>query len=243
MLKINKNDLAAVLSENLTLRTVESGIYSVFPDNESGSEYDTQFGFFYDRIACNPVYNRLVWGYSVKIFSQIGSQALRSSQAGYVLDIGCGSLAFTARMYSQYTERPVVLMDQSIKMLRMAKATLTNRNGHIPENITLLHADALQLPFKANTFTTIISENLLHCLNDTSILLKQLKGIMSETGRMYFTTLVRANRIADAYIKALAGNGRLASRSSKDHEKIFEQAGLSIECQASGNILVIIGNK
>jgi hypothetical protein len=50
-------------------------------------------------------------------------------------------------------------------------------------------------------------------------------------------------RIADAYIKALAGNGRLVSRSSKDHEKIFEQAGLSIECQASGNILVIIGNK
>jgi hypothetical protein len=46
MLKINKNDLAAVLSENLMLRTVESGIYSVFPDNESGSEYDTQFGFF-----------------------------------------------------------------------------------------------------------------------------------------------------------------------------------------------------
>jgi SAM-dependent methyltransferase len=240
---INKNDLTAVMFENLAIRTVESSIYSVFPDDESGSEYDTPFGFLYDRIACNPVYNRLVWGYSVEIFSRIGGQALRSSQAGYVLDIGCGSLAFTAKMYSQYTERPVVLMDRSIKMLRMAKAKLIKRNGHIPENITFLHADALQLPFKANTFTTIISENLLHCLTDTGILLKQLKNIMSETGKMYFTTLVRANRIADTYINALANSGKLVSRSSNDHEKIFDQAGLSIACQTSGNILIIKGNK
>jgi ubiquinone/menaquinone biosynthesis C-methylase UbiE len=243
MVEINKNRLAAALWENLTLRKVESSIYSVFPDNESGSEYDTQFGFIYDRIACNSMYNRLIWGYSVKIFSQIASQALRSAQSGYVLDIGCGSLAFTAKMYSQYTDRPLVLVDQSIKMLRMAKAKLIKRNGHIPENITFLHADALKLPFKASTCTTIISENLLHCLNDTRILLKQLKSILSANGKMYFTTLVRANRIADQYIKALANSGKLVSRSSDDHNSAFEQAGLSIKCQTYGNILIIKGNK
>ena len=239
MLKVNKNDLSAALLGNYTLRTVESRIYSVFPDNESGSEYDSQFGFFYDRVACNPVYNRLVWGYSVKIFSRVVSQALRSSPDGCVLDVGCGSLAFTEKMYSQYTERPVVLVDQSIKMLRMAKVKLIKRNGHIPENITFLHADALRLPFKANTFTTIIAENLLHCLNNTSLLIEQLKNMISNNGTMYFTTLVRANRYADQYLKTLANNGRLVSREAKDHKKTFDQAGLSIECQTKGNILII----
>jgi ubiquinone/menaquinone biosynthesis C-methylase UbiE len=243
MPRINEEDLSAALFENLTLRTVESSIYSVFPDDETGSEYDTQFGSFYDRVACNPIYNRLIWGYSIKIFSQIASQALRSSQSGYVLDIGCGSLAFTAKIYSQSIERPVVLADQSIKMLRMAKTKLIKQNGYIPENMAFLHANALQLPFKANTFTTIISENLLHCLNDTGILLKQLKNMMPENGKMYFTTLVKAGRIADKYIKALANRGKLVSRSSNDHKKTFERAGLSMECQAIGNILVIKANK
>jgi hypothetical protein len=95
----------------------------------------------------------------------------------------------------------------------------------------------------ASTCTTILSENLLHCLNDTRILLKQLKSILSASGKIYFTTLVRANRIADQYIKALANSGKLVSRSADDHNCAFEQAGLSIKCQTYGNILIIKGNK
>ncbi len=242
MLKANQNDLSAILSDDFTFREVESSIYSVFPDDDSGNEYDTRFGSFYDLVACNPIYNRLIWGYSVKIYSQITSQALNASQTGYILDVGCGSLAFTAKIYSQYTERPLVLVDRSIKMLRMAKTQLLKHNGYIPENMTFIHADALQLPFKKNAFTTIISENLLHCLNDTGILLKQLKDMMSEKGNVYVTTLVRANRFADRYLKTLANNGKLISRSANDHRKAFEQADFSIEFQSIGNILVIRGS-
>jgi len=128
MVKINENELSAMLSGNFTLRAVEPNIFSVLPDNESGNEYDSQFGFIYDLIACNPIYNRFIWGYSVKIFSRIANEALHSSQDGPVLDIGCGSLAFTVKTYSQYTERPVILTDQSLKMLRMAKAKLIKQN-------------------------------------------------------------------------------------------------------------------
>ena len=178
-----------------------------------------------------------------KIFSQIATEALHSYQDGPVLDIGCGSLAFTAKTYSQYTERPVILMDQSLKMLRMAKTKLMKQNGKIPGNLVFLHADALQLPFQENIFTTILSENLLHCLGDTSILLKQLKTIISKNGKMYFTTLVRANRFADKYLEALADSGKLISRTVADHKKVFEQFGLSAKYETTGNILVIKGNK
>jgi ubiquinone/menaquinone biosynthesis C-methylase UbiE len=125
----------------------------------------------------------------------------------------------------------------------MAKTKLIKQNGKILDNLVLLHADALQLPFQENIFTTILSENLLHCLSDTSILLKQLKTIISESGKMYFTTLVRANRFADKYLEALADSGKLVSRNATDHKKVFEQVGLSAEYESTGNILVIKGNK
>ncbi|MDH3329549.1 MAG: methyltransferase domain-containing protein [Desulfobulbaceae bacterium] len=239
MVKNTENELSTMLLENIKLRAVEPNIYSVLPDNNSGNEYDSQFGFIYDLVACNPIYNRIIWGYSVKIFSQIANEALNSSQDGPVLDIGCGSLAFTAKTYSQYTKRPVILTDQSLKMLRMAKAKLIKQNGKVPDNLVFLHADALQLPFQENIFTTILSENLLHCLGDTAILLKQLKSIISKNGKMYFSTLVKANRFADKYLKVLADSDKLVSRDVDGHKKIFEQVGLFSKYETFGNLSII----
>jgi ubiquinone/menaquinone biosynthesis C-methylase UbiE len=239
MATINENDLSALLLEDSIFRLVEPNIYSALPDNESGNEYDTQFGFIYDWVACNPIYNRLIWGYSVKIFPQIANDALQSSADGKVLDLGCGSLAFTAETYSQYSERPVVLVDQSLKMLRMAKSRLINRNGNVPDNLVFLHADALQLPFRAKAFKTILSENLLHCLDDTSILIKQLDKIILKNGKMFFTTLVKNNRFADKYLEFLADSGKLVSRTVVDHKEVFDQFSLSAKYETKGNILSI----
>ena len=232
--------MAVLLLETCKLRAVESNIYSVLPDNESGNEYDSQFGFIYDLIACNAIYNRLIWGYSVKIFSHTACEALHSSQDGHVLDIGCGSLAFTAKTYSQYSERPAVLVDQSIKMLSIAKSRLLKESGKVPENLVFLHADALRLPFQKNIFTTLLSENLRHCLSDTITLLKQLKSITAKDGKGYFTTLVKNNRLTDKYLEALADRGKLVSRAVGDHEKVFEQVGLSAKYETTGNILTIM---
>jgi ubiquinone/menaquinone biosynthesis C-methylase UbiE len=243
MATINENDLSSMLLDNFTLRAVEPHIYSVLPDNKSGNVYDTQFGFIYDWIACNSIYNRLIWGYSVQIFSKIANDALRSSPAGNVLDLGCGSLAFTAKVYSQYTEQPVVLVDQSLKMLRMAKSRLMKQNGKVPDSLVFLHADALQLPFQENIFNIILSENLLHCLGDTGTLLNQMKTIITKNGKMYFTTLVRTNRFADKYLEALADSGKLVSRTVTDHKEIFKQFGLSAKYDTMGNILIIQCNK
>jgi ubiquinone/menaquinone biosynthesis C-methylase UbiE len=238
---MTENVLSSLLLDTANLRSVEPNIYSVLPNDETGNEYDSEFGLVYDLVACNPLYNRIIWGYSVKIFPQIASEALHTSQNGPFLDIGCGSLAFTAKTYSKCTNRPVVLADQSLKMLRMAKAKLQKQKGNIPPNISFLHADATQLPFKENTFSTILSENLLHCLNDTGSLLERLKNIISNNGNMYFTTLVRADRFADRYLEALANSGKLISREVADHRKTFEQIGLTATYESQGNILIIKG--
>lgn len=133
----------------------------------------------------------------------------------------------------------MVLADQSLKMLRMAKSRLIKQNGKVPGNLVFLHSDALHLPFQENAFTAIISENLLHCLDDTSTLLRQLKNIISNNGKIYFTTLVKSNRWADKYLQALADSGKLISRTVADHKEIFKQVGLAAKYETKGNILSI----
>ncbi len=239
MATVNERDLSALLLKNITLRLVEPNIYSVLPDNETGNEYDSPFGYIYDWVACNPIYNRLIWGYSPKIFARIANEALRSTTQGCVLDIGCGSLAFTASTYINYSERPLVLVDQSLKMLRIAKSRLIKKNGKVPDNLVFLLADALHLPFRERTFKTIICENLLHCLDETTIFLKKLNKIISAGGEMHFTTLVRNNRVADKYLEALAESGKLVSRTAGDHKSIFDQLGMPAKYETRGSLLTI----
>ena len=119
-------------------------------------------------------------------------------------------------------------------MLRIGKSRLIKRKGKVPDNLVFLHADALHLPFKEKAFKTILSENLLHCLNDTNILLKKLENIISKDAKMYFTTLVRNNRLADKYLEALAESGRLVSRTVDDHKIIFEKLAISAKYETMG---------
>lgn len=239
MAAIGNNELLALLSEHTSLKLIEPHIFSVLSDSETANTYDTKFGTVYDLVACNPIYNRLIWGYSVSLFSAITHDALRSSKKGNVLDLGCGSLAFTAKEYIRYSGRPVVLVDQSLKMLRIAKSRLLKINRTVPDNMVFLQADALWLPFREKSFDTVISENLLHCLSDTKSLLKELKNIISEDGRMYFTTLVKTNRFFDRYLEALAAVGKLVSRSMGDHQTIFNQLGMPIKYNINGNLASI----
>jgi ubiquinone/menaquinone biosynthesis C-methylase UbiE len=242
MTPIGERYLSALLSKNVDLRLIEPYIYSVFQGIEAFNSYDSPFGNIYDWVACNPLYNRLIWGYSIAKFASLAHDALTSSKNGNVLDLGCGSLAFTAKTYIQYSDRPVVLIDQSLKMLRIAKSRLIKLNGNVPDNMVFLHADALQLSFQQKSFNTIISQNLLHCLDDTKKLLIELKDILSEDGRMYFTTLVKGNRLADRYLKALADGGKLVSRNIDQHRDVFEELGMSIKYDIDGNMAFIYYN-
>ncbi len=239
MATIGEYDLSALLSRDVSLKLIEPDIYSVLSDIEVANRYDSTFGNMYDWVACSALYNRLIWGYSTAKFSSVAHDALTSSNKGNVLDLGCGSLAFTAKTYLQYSDRPVVLMDQSLKMLRIAKSRLKRLNGNVPRNMVFLHADALQLPFLAKSFNTLISQNLLHCLDDTRNLLISLKIVLSEGGKMYFTTLVRSNRLADRYLQALANGGQLVVRNMDQHRAVFEELGMSIRCDINGNMAFV----
>lgn len=236
---IDENCLSDLLANDMSLRYVEPNIYSVLLSDDVGSSYDKNFGNCYDWVACNPLYNRLIWGYSTSKFASLADSALRLTKEGYVLDIGCGSLSFTAKTYIHYSVRPVVLLDQSLKLLRIAKSRLTKLNGKVPENMVFLHGDALQLPFAHKTFHTIISLNLLHVLDDVDNLLTGLKNVLAEDGKIFFTTLVKGNRLADKYLKVWENAGEVVSRDIDELKAIFDKSVMPFSYDVNGNMAFI----
>jgi len=236
---INENSLSKLLAAGVVLRKVEPDIYSVLPSNEVGNTYDNKFGFFYDLVACNPIYNRLIWGYSTSKFETLVDNALKKKHQGIILDVGCGSLAFSAKTYCLFSDKPVVLLDQSLKLLRIAKSRLVKLNGKVPDNLIFLHADAMQLPFLHNTFNTIIALNLLHVLDDIHILLNNLKNIVTEDGKMLFTTLIKGKRLADKYLKVWEDAGEVVARDMECLQSIFNELHIPITYEIDGNMTFI----
>ncbi len=100
--------LSEIISEDVSLNLIEPDIYSVYSIGNSPGSYDSiGASTIYDVVACNRFYNWLMWGYSVKDYAALCENSLASSSEGWVLDLACGSLAFTAEIYANFSNRPV----------------------------------------------------------------------------------------------------------------------------------------
>lgn len=232
---VAQEKLAEIIDKNVTVRIVEPHIYTVYPLVEGIGSYD-KMGGVYDAVACSRLYNRVMWGYWTSDYHLLCADALRSAKDGWVLDVGCGSLAFTATTYAEYSERPVVLLDQSIRLLRMAKKRLIKLKGSVPPNMVFLHADALELPFKSKSFKTIVCMNLLHVFSDLTRFLPGLKNVAVDRGRISCTTLVLNNRPSDRYLKTLATAGFVVPRTMDELSKIFNDAAIPVKHTVKGNL-------
>ena len=211
----------------------------MYSNDDSNNSYDKSFGAFYDIVACNRFYNRLVWGYWTSAFHSFCLNAIGSSNNGWVLDVGCGSLSFSAKTYLKNTDRPTVFLDQSMKLLRLAKMRIVKLNGSIPQNMVFVHGDALQLPFKPKIFSTIISLNLLHVIADIQKVLFGLKNVLTANGIISFTTLIENNRFADKYLHMWGKAGELFPRNIDQLTSVLDELGMSVRQQIEGNMAFI----
>jgi SAM-dependent methyltransferase len=233
--------LTEVIPPEVTLRLVEPHLYSLYaPGDPVNSSYDRKGALaFYDKVACNRFYNRLVWGYDTADYHALCRAGLGSSSEGWVLDAGCGALAFTARTYADYTGRPVIFLDQSITLLRLAKARLAKLTGGVPANVVFLHGDVLNLPFRPQSFGTIICLNLLHVLADIRRVLQELRQVLLDGGTMSFTTLIENNRLADRYLHMWARAGEVVPRTAGQLLAEFAALGMPVEYRLQGNMAFV----
>lgn len=229
--------LKEILIDDASTREVEPHIYSFYPEGEAA--YYDEFGGIYEKVACNRFYNRLVWGYRVSEYQVLCTDAIRSAKDEWMLDAACGSLAFTAKSYILRKGRPTVFLDQSIRMLKLAKARLLKLNGSIPDTMLFVQGNISHLPFKGRSIGTIVAMNVLHAVKDAGSMMLELKRVLAETGSISLTTLVKSGRLADKYIDKLGNMGALVPRSLSQLLKIFEEIDMPVDYIVKGNLAFV----
>ena len=89
-------------------------------------------------------------------------------------------------------------------MLRRARQRLIQLSGSVPKHIRLLQGDLNDLPFRRETFHTILCLNVLHQFADAAALISNLKQLLSNSGNLYMTSLVSSSRaVGNWYLNAL----------------------------------------
>ncbi|MCW8994297.1 MAG: malonyl-ACP O-methyltransferase BioC [Psychromonas sp.] len=116
----------------------------------------------------------------------IGSQLLTSISSvtgDKVLDLGCGTGYFSAKLCEIYPHCRLTCFDLSEAMLaQVDKKRLTQ--------VSSLQGDIDSLPFAENSFDLIFSNLVMQWSADLGCCLRQLKASLKESGKLYFSTLL-----------------------------------------------------
>jgi ubiquinone/menaquinone biosynthesis C-methylase UbiE len=132
------------------------------------------------------------------------------------------------------------MLDESIEMLRAAKARLTKLRGSVPGNVVFLQGDILQLPFSPESFSTAISLSVLHVLDDARTMIGELRKVLTRGGNLSITSLVLGRAFGDKYLRFLHKSGGVAApRNAQQVASLFTEMGIRTDQYVRGNMMFI----
>ncbi|MFB6231217.1 MAG: class I SAM-dependent methyltransferase [Salinibacter sp.] len=215
------NDL---VPSEATLREARPGIWSALPPDAEGARYDARAAA-YDRVVGSALYNRLLWGASPERYRAFARRAVASGD-GLLLDAGAGSAVFTAGAYAD-ADRPLLLVDRSLGMLEAARDRIADRaGGTLPSSITLLQADANDLPLRARCIDTILSMGMLHLFDDVTGHVAALGQVLAPDGTLFAMCLVDEQWPGRAYLRLLHRAGEVAPPRTYDAMRRAVESGI-----------------
>ena len=219
---------------------IEDSIYE--PKGLRKGDYDAQ-AIQYDKLISNSLYNKIMWGNSPKRYADFCKKGLKNNN-GIITDIGCGTLAFTHKVYAENKISKLFLCDLSIEMLKIAKKKLENTSRDISP-VTFLRSDALQMPFKDKTVQTVLSFGIFHIFNNPKELIKETVRILKPKGELFLSSLCTDRKISKKYLSFLHKKGYVAKPlASIEIVDIIEKNGISItEKIVKGGMVYLSGIK
>lgn len=225
----------AFLEAGTPAHEVEPGLWSVLPPDAAASSYD-RVAASYDRLIGNRLYQRIAWGNDPALDLAFARRAAASG-SGPFLDAGCGSLLFTAAAHRE-SERPTLLLDLSLGMLRRAKTRLEEGAGVVPSHVTLLQADLFATPLRPQAFETVLCPGILHLFERPGELLARLAAATRPDGQLFVSSLVTDRAFGRAYLRMLARSGEVGCQLSLEEllELARRSTGRSFEGRARGNM-------
>jgi len=151
---------------------------------------------YYDSISKG--YNSLYMNEQCKKFEIIKKLV----KGGLVLDLGCGTGFITEKLGN------VVGIDYSINMLKLCQ-----------KGLNLVCANAELLPFKDNSFDTIISMTVLQDVDDVVSSVSEIKRVLKPDGRIILSVLNKKK--IEEIRKVLKDNFRNLSEKENYNDVVF----------------------
>ncbi len=103
----------------------------------------------------------------------------------YILDLGCGTGFFSARLKKKYPKAVVVSLDIAHGMLLEAKAA----SRGLFKKMHLVQADMHALPLQNNMIDLVFSNQVMHWSYQWPVLIRELNRVMHPGGCLMFSTL------------------------------------------------------
>ena len=97
-----------------------------------------------------------------------------------VLDLGCGPADVTIRFANAFPACRIYGVDGANRMLQFARNQIDHQMLH--ERIKLIHATLPDVTLPLKTFSTIISNSLLHHLGDPAVMWQMVKEVQAIRG-------------------------------------------------------------
>lgn len=120
------------------------------------------------------------WSYYIKSTSLETLQRINLSSDDRLLDVGCGTGYFLNLLRSSGFSGFAMGIDLSLNMLRTAKNSAPKRHN-------LIAGQSERLPFRDNTFTTVVSTNAFHFFLEPDSFLREVQRVLIDGGSLYIT--------------------------------------------------------
>jgi ubiquinone/menaquinone biosynthesis C-methylase UbiE len=129
-----------------------------------------------------------------------------------VLNVGCGTGGFEARVLAGRPEQPLTGVDLSEKMIALAR-----EKTHRAPNARFVQADAHDLPFADASFDAVVSASVLHYLAAPAAALGEMRRVARPGGRVVVLDWCRDDR-------AMRWMDALLRRVDPAHRRVFTGA-------------------
>ncbi|MGH9378467.1 MAG: class I SAM-dependent methyltransferase [Terriglobia bacterium] len=157
-------------------------------------------------------------------------------QKGFALDVGTGPGQIPLKIARRCSRLHLVGLDRSAAMLRMARETAL-KSG-LGDCVEFMLADASRLCFPAASFDLVISNSLLHHLNNPVQAFNEMARVTKPGGKILVRDLRRPSRLAFAAhvawhgrhysgrMKALCEDSVRAAYTPAELRELAQKAGL-----------------
>src|SRR4051812_8948588 len=203
---------ARQLLERIAIEPLSAIDEDIFGSNSAAAAHYDRMGWVYDAVCGTRAYDALVWNTTPEVSRDFARGVFGSRAEGPHVELGCGSLLFTADLYAHDRGRPCVLIDPSLAMLRMARQRLRSRTGAVPRHVVLVRGDSTRLPVSLAFAATVLSMHVLHVVADREAFIERLAALARpREATVGLTCLVRTGAWRDALLHALHRAGELAA--------------------------------